>query len=310
MKILITGGAGYIGTELTYELMKHAEQISEIIIYDNLSRANYNLFIGMNKLIPGKVKLVNADLLDTRKLRKAISGVDIVYHLAAKVTTPFSDHNPHLFEQINHWGTAELVYALEDSPVKKFIFTSSVSVYGSSQQMVDIDSPANPSTFYGISKLRGEEHVSRLFKKMPTYILRLGNVYGYSKSMRFDAVINRFMFDAHFHKRITINGNGDQHRAFIHVDKTANLLANLGVKDDLKPGHYDLVEDNLSINYIADALLDLYPGLEMLFVNQHMQLRDLRVQPNESVNKLIDIPVRSLKEVLSSFRDNFSFSDQ
>jgi UDP-glucose 4-epimerase len=107
MKILITGGAGYIGTELTYELMKHADRIDEIIIYDNLSRGNYNLFIGLSKLPEGKVRFIQGDLLDTRKLRKALKGVDVVYHLAAKVSTPFADQNPHLFEQINHWGTAE-----------------------------------------------------------------------------------------------------------------------------------------------------------------------------------------------------------
>lgn len=307
MKILITGGAGYIGTELTYELLKHIDLIDEIIIYDNLSRGNYNLFIGLSKLHAAKVRFIQGDLLDTRKLRKALKGIDVVYHLAAKATTPFADQNPHLFEQVNHWGTAELVYALEDQPVKKLIYTSSVSVYGSSGEMVDIDSPIDPKTFYGISKLRGEEHVNRLFPKMPTYVLRLGNVYGYSKSMRFDAVINRFMFDANFHRRITINGNGEQHRAFIHIDKTANLLANIVVKDALKPGRYDLVEDNLSINHIADTLLDLYPGLEMLFVNQHMHLRDLKVRPNPIVNSQIDIPVRTLKQVLTNFKEGFSF---
>lgn len=304
MRILITGGAGYIGTELTYELSKRAE-VSEIIVYDNLSRGNYNLFIGHSKL--EKVKFVQGDLLDTRKLKKNLKGVEVVIHLAAIVTTPFSDQNPHLFEQVNHWGTAELVYAIEESEVKKFIYTSSVSVYGSSKEEVDVDSPINPKTFYGISKMRGEEHAHRIINKIPTYILRLGNVYGYSKSMRFDAVINRFMFDAHFKNRITINGNGEQYRSFIHVDKTANLLANISVTDKLKAGRYDLVEDNLSVNYIADRLKDIYPDLEMIFVNQHMNLRDLKVKPNKSVNELFDIRVRTLLEVLTEFKKNFTF---
>lgn len=307
MKILITGGAGYIGTELTSALLQENPAIEEIIIYDNLSRPNYNLFIGRHDFPKGKIKFIQGDLLDSRKLKKALKNTDIVFHLAAKVSTPFADQNPHLFEQVNHWGTAELVYALEESPVKKVIYSSSVSVYGSSSEMVDVDSPINPKTFYGISKMRGEEHIQRLFDKMPTYILRLGNVYGYSKSMRFDAVINRFMFDAQFHKRITINGNGEQHRAFIHIDKTANLLSKIALTNEIKPGRYDLVEDNLSVNYIADALLDIYPGLEMIFVNQHMKLRDLKVRPNTVINEKIDIPVRTLREVLNVFKENFSF---
>ena len=71
MRILITGGAGYIGTELAYELEKNLA-VSEIVIYDNLSRGNYNLFIGVNKFASGKMRFVKGDLLDTRKLKKEL----------------------------------------------------------------------------------------------------------------------------------------------------------------------------------------------------------------------------------------------
>lgn len=305
MKVLITGGAGYIGTELAYELEK-LNDIEEIIIYDNLSRGNYNLLIGHKKF--GKnVTLIQGDLLDTRMLKKALIGVDVVYHLAAKVTTPFADQNPHLFEQVNHWGTAELVYAIEESDVKKLIYISSASVYGASSEEVDVDSPINPKTFYGISKMRGEEHVSRLFDATTdTYIIRCGNVYGYSKSMRFDSVINRFIFDANYKHRISINGDGEQHRSFIHIDKTANILAKI-VEGKLKEGRYDLVENNLSINYIADTLKELYPNMEMLYVNQQLKLRELKVKPNEVINSLTDIETRSLKQVLTEFKEAFTF---
>jgi UDP-glucose 4-epimerase len=69
----------------------------------------------------------------------------------------------HVYEQVNHWGTAELVYAVEESNVKKFIYTSSSGVYGSSSGAVDETTIPNPKTFYAISKLRGEEHVRRPF---------------------------------------------------------------------------------------------------------------------------------------------------
>ena len=305
MKILITGGAGYIGTELAYELEKNSA-VSEIIIYDNLSRENYNLFIGDGKFTSGKVHFVKGDLLDTHKLKKELKDIDVVYHLAAKVSTPFADQDPHAFEQTNHWGTAELVYAVEVSKVKKFIYTSSSSVYGASSDEVDADSPVNPRTFYGISKMRGEEHVSRLFDKMETYILRCGNVYGYNKSIRFDSVINKFMFDANSTGRIAINGNGNQHRSFIHIDKTANLLGKL-TTNTLKSGRYDLNEDTLEINYIAEILKKIYPELEMIFVNQHLKLRELKVKPNIIVNSLIDIEVRTLQQVLEDFKAAFTF---
>ena len=305
MKILITGGAGYIGTELTYELEKNSK-VNEIIIYDNLSRGNLNLFIGQSKL-SNKIKFIQGDILDTRLLKQTLKDIDIVYHLAAKVTTPFADQNAHFFEQVNHWGTAELVYAIEESNVKQFIYTSSASVYGASSKKADENSTPNPRTFYGISKLRGEEHVNRLLvKNAKTYIIRCGNIYGYSKSMRLDSVINKFMFDANFKKRITIEGDGEQHRSFIHIDKTSNILSNL-IFSNLEQGVYDLVEDNLSINHIANTYKTIYPDLEMIFINQQLKMRELKVFPNDKINALTNIPTRTLLEVLQDFKKEFSF---
>ena len=108
MNILITGGAGYLGTELV-KLLAKAEQVASIVIYDNLDKSSNNLFLGHT--LPGKerIKFVHGDLLDSRKLRKTLDGVDVVFHLAAKVTTPFANNDPHFFEQVNNWGTAELV---------------------------------------------------------------------------------------------------------------------------------------------------------------------------------------------------------
>ncbi len=305
MNILITGGAGYIGTELTYELEKNP-LVKEIIIYDNLSRGNINLFIGQSKL-SNKIKFIQGDILDTRLLKQTLKGIDVVYHLAAKVTTPFASQNAHFFEQINHWGTAEMVYAIEESNVKQFIYTSSASVYGASHQDVDENTIPNPKTFYGLSKLRGEEHVNRLMaKNTEAYIIRCGNIYGYSKSMRFDSVINKFMFDSNFKKRISVEGDGEQYRSFIHIDKTANILSKL-IFSDLDQGIYDLVEDNLSINHIADTLKSIYPELEMIFINQQLKMRELKVKPNKKINALTDIPARTLLEVLQTFKKEFCF---
>ncbi len=305
MKILITGGAGYIGTELTYELEKNPK-VKEIIIYDNLSRGNINLFIGKTKF-SSKIKFIQGDILDTRLLKQALKGIDVVYHLAAKVTTPFADQNAHFFEQVNHWGTAELVYAIEESDVKQVIYTSSASVYGASSQEADENTLPNPRTFYGISKLRGEEHINRLMSKtVKTYIVRCGNIYGYSKSMRFDSVINKFMFDANFKNRIAIQGDGEQHRSFIHIDKTANILANL-IFSNLEQGVYDLVEDNLTINHIANTFKTLYSDLESISINQQLKMRELKVKPNIKINALTNISTRTLLEVLTTFKKEFSF---
>lgn len=305
MKILITGGAGYIGNELVFELLKDTS-VEEIIIYDNLSRRNYNLFLDTRNE-PRKVSFIRGELLDSRKLRQVLKNIDVVYHLAAKVSTPLASENSHLFEQINHWGTAELVYAVEDSPVQKFVYLSTTSVYGASELMINVDTPPDPKTFYGSSKLRGESHVERLFGKMNAWIIRAGNVYGYSPSVRFDAVINRFMFEANFIGRIQITGNGRQQRAFVHVDKVVNMLANL-LHHELPAGIYNFSEHNISIEHIAKVIKEIYPSLDMIFVNQHLVMREIKVLKDERIMPLISLPAVSFKEELERFRDKFSFS--
>ena len=307
MKVLVTGGAGYMGTELINLLVSN-EAVEKVIVYDNLSRLNYNLFLGLKLQRYPKLVFVKGELLDSRSLKKALKDIDVVFHMAAKVTTPFAVSDSHAYEQVNHWGTAELVYAVEESSsVKKFIYTSSTGVYGSSDKPADESVEPNPKTFYAISKFRGEEHVRRLMNKMETYILRCGNVYGYSKSMRFDSVINKFVFEANFNKILTVQGNGKQSRSFIHVDLTAKALNNL-LSSKLPSGTYNLVERSIKVFDIVDDLKQLIPELEFIFINQHLTLHELNVLPNTLVNKSLGISnPNSLKEELREFLSRFSF---
>lgn len=306
MKVLITGGAGYLGTELVKFLTKNSS-IKEIVAYDNLSRNNFNLFLGHKMENHPKVRLVVGDILDSRSLRKELKGVDVVYHLAANVTTPFSNMDPHFFEQVNHWGTAELVYAIEESEVKKVIYTSSASVYGASKQFVNEGSIPNPRTFYGISKMRGEEHIMRLNEQMETYILRCGNVYGYSRSMRFDAVINKFVFEANFNRRVSINGKGSQSRPFIHINNITKVLSDI-IFCGAPSGTYNVVGKNLAVLDIVDALKGIYPDLEFSFVNQHLNLREINVDPRSKLEEYLTIlHDGDLKQDLINFKERFSF---
>ncbi len=306
MNVLITGGAGYIGTVLTKNLVKYRE-IDKIIVYDNLSRKNYNLFLGQRLPNAGKVQLMVGDILDLRKLKKALKEVDIVFHLAARVSTPFANVDADFHEQVNHWGTAELVSAIEESEVDKFIFTSSTSVYGASDDFISEDHIPDPKTFYGISKLRGEEHVKRLQKKRNALILRCANVYGFSRSMRFDAVINKFMFDANFSNRIQIHGDGRQFRAFIHVNILIKVLIE-SMFNDVPSGTYNIVDRNLQILDVVEILKEIYPSLEFIFINQHLKLRQMKVNRESALRQYVNFEnPHTLKEELLDFKTRFSF---
>lgn len=306
MKILVTGGAGYLGTEIV-PLLASREDVTEVVVFDNLSRGNYNFFLGTRIAGAEKVRFLNGDLLDSRTLRKELKGVNTVVHLAAKVLTPFANIDSHFFEQNNHWGTAELVYAVESSEVEHFVYASSSSVYGASDEMVTEQTDPQPGTFYGISKLRGEEHVQRLAGKRKTWILRCGNVYGYNKSMRFDAVINKFLFDAHFRGRISIHGNGKQSRAFIHVREAAKVFSQIAF-EQVPTGTYNLVNRNIQILDIVDVLKELYPDLEFIFMNQHLTMRNLEVEPQSELRKYLDYaPGMTFAEEMRQFRDRLAF---
>jgi UDP-glucose 4-epimerase len=117
--------------------------------------------------VPGNnVRFIQADILDSRSLRKYMEGMDVVIHLAAKVETPFVDQNAHDFEQPNHWGTAAVVCTAEEVGVKRLMYLSSQSVYGQGE-VTTTDHPSVPSSNYSSSKIRGEDHVMRLMEKIP-----------------------------------------------------------------------------------------------------------------------------------------------
>lgn len=310
MKVLVTGGAGYIGAELVYQLSLD-EQISEIVVYDNLSNGNENLFISTShKIRSGLVRFIYGDLLDSRKLNKALNGVEVVYHLAAKVASLFRNEDSHVFEQTNNWGTSELVMAVEEhSTIKKFVYLSSMGVYGSSSkdQPVDENSDANPKSFYGISKMRGENHVKRLMNKMDTYIIRSANVYGYSPTIRFESVINKFLFDSNFNNRIQIHGSGKQSRTFVHVSKLVSVLTQL-LSKNVPSDTYNVGDVSSSILDLVDVFKETFPELEFIFINQHLQMRNLEMNTDNKIKQFVDMPEADLRTEVQHFKaNNFSF---
>jgi len=274
MKILITGGAGYVGCSLVQNLVQR-DDVSDIIIYDNLSTKNYNLFTSIEA--NSKIRFLIADILDNYTLRKALEDIDVVYHLAAVVHNPESDIESHTFEQVNHWGSALVVDEVSKSNVRKLIYVSTSYVYGQQAGPIDEGSQTNPNSFYAYSKLRGEEQIDRLPENIDSYIIRSGSVFGYNSCCRFDVVVNKLIFEAKYYGKVAIHGNGEQIRPFVHVSSLAAHLS--GILDNtVEVGISNLVDYNLSINDVVQELKTISPELEYSYVNQHIQMGDILIR--------------------------------
>ncbi|HUR30335.1 MAG TPA: NAD-dependent epimerase/dehydratase family protein, partial [Saprospiraceae bacterium] len=151
-----------------------------------------------------------------------------------------------------------------------------------------------------------ERQLSILNNNRKLFILRSGNVYGYNPSYRIDAVVNRFLFQANFMGKITINGSGDQHRSFIHVDKLVHAIVQL-IEGVVEPGIFNLVEHNQTINNIAASIKNLYPGLDLIYANHNVRMKDLLTVTPCKIWSTVHLPVRSFQEELLDFKTHFSF---
>jgi len=303
MRILVTGGAGYIGNELVYRLSAEPG-VTEILVYDNLCKGNYNLFTGLRKVPGNNLRFMQADILDSRSLQRAMQGIDIVIHLAARVETPYADQNAHDFEQTNHWGTAEVVYSAEDAGIKRFIYLSSQSVYGQGN-ITSADDPLAPTSYYSLSKMRGEEHVLRLMEKIPVQLIRCANVYGYSKNLRVETMVNQFIFDAHFSNRVAIHGNPEHTTTHISVYRVVETLARM-IRRDMDSDAYNLAHRAMSTIELVDALREIYPALETIYVDQHIPLHDLTIECDSRLRGLLPGDT-TMVEDLVKFRELFTF---
>jgi UDP-glucose 4-epimerase len=286
-------------------LLEALGQLDSITIYDNLSRRNYSFFTEAS-FGHKPVKFIPGDILDGRTLQQALEGIDCVVHLAAKVTTPFADADAHSFDQVNHWGSAQLAYAIEKSNVSRIIYMSSISVYGTHAEAIDEHAAPNPQSFYGRSKWEGEKQLNVLDRDREVFILRSGNVYGYNPSYRIDAVVNRFLFQANFLGKITINGSGDQHRSFIHVNKVAEAATSI-IDGHVTPGIYNLVEHNLTINEIASQIQSLYPKLDIIHANYNIRMKDVLTVLPCQIWSQIPLTQASFESELLDFKSCFSF---
>ena len=245
-EILVTGGAGYLGSHLVELLLKENYKVR---VLDNLSFGDNALKILKKKY---KFEFVKGDIRDLRIVLNSMEGCDAVVHLAGIVGDPASKLDPIQSTEINYLSTKLVVDAASYFQIKQFLFASTCSVYGASNnQLLSEQSKLNPVSIYAKTKLKSEEIILENQKNLSPTILRAGTLFGYSNRMRFDLVINLFAAQALLQHKITIEG-GNQWRPFVHVkDAAFAYFLALEKKRGTAKGIFNLGSDNLN-NTISD----------------------------------------------------------
>jgi UDP-glucose 4-epimerase len=226
--ILVTGGAGYIGSHIVEQLVK--KSFLNIFIVDDLST-------GHKRLISKKANFIKANINKTQLIKKIIlkNKIDTIIHLAAKTIVTESEKKPKLYYNVNVLGTRSLLNAAKNSSVKNFLFSSTAAVYGSKIRFVNENSRTLPDSVYGKTKLQAEHLVKKEFKKN-YIILRYFNVVGASPSKKI-GLINKYgqlfkNFAVEILKKkpkLNVYGNdyntadGTCIRDFIHVSDLADI---------------------------------------------------------------------------------------
>ena len=225
MKYLVTGGAGFIGSNIARRLL---EQGHEVRILDNFSsghRGNIASFVD-------NVEVINGDIRDYWTVLKAVRGIDYILHQAALPSVPRSVANPLTSNATNVDGTLNLLEAARHAGVKKFVMASSSSVYGESEELPKHEAMApNPLSPYAVTKLTNENYCRVYWElyNFPTCSLRYFNVFGQYQDPRseYAAVVPKFITRLLNGEQPIVFGDGEQSRDFTHIDNAvqANILA-------------------------------------------------------------------------------------
>jgi nucleoside-diphosphate-sugar epimerase len=254
-KLLITGGAGYIGSQLVKNALQSNLLINvldsvepDYLNFDFLKHLNINYYAG--------------SLTDETILKRCTENVDYIIHLAGISDGRAGKSNPELTKQINIDTLKKLLVISKGAGVKKFVFASTMGVYGNAYKIpLTEDLPLNPIDPYSESKAIGEQLVQNAnTASFATICMRIAMVYGVSDKMKFDFIVNRLTIDALQKKVITIIG-GDQKRPQIHIDDLCDLFIE-SLKMDMKLFDnqcYNVVGQNPSINDIIFDILSQLP---------------------------------------------------
>lgn len=314
--VLVTGGAGYIGSRLIHDLaLDPAFNDCLIRIYDNLQRETYRSLLDLPA--QGRYQFIEGDILDSAGLSLAMRDVWAVVHLAAIVRTPLAFGPPGWVEQVNHWGTAAVGRAAAEAGVAHLVYTSSAAIYGPVEGVVGTADPSprpfdeeavpRPLGPYAESKLRGERELRALqeARRLQVTILRLGSVFGWAPAVRFDAVANRLAYLAGVHRPLTVYGSGEQRRPLLHVaDASRAIRFALLHADQMAGSVYNMVGENARVLDVVTALQTLQPAAQVRFTEQDVLTHLSFAVDGSRLNGLGWYPQVSLEAGLAELLDH------
>lgn len=287
-KILIVGGAGYLGSVLVRQLL---DRDYIVRVLDNLTYGDQ----GIKELYNHpRFKFIKGDMRDIQTLVESVKDMDAVIHLAAIVGDPASAINPEKTIEINYLATKTLAEVCKYSQINRFIFASTCSVYGASptpETKIDENSELNPVSLYAEMKNKSEEALLEISDEnfKPT-IFRMATLYGLSPRMRFDLVVNILTIKAIKEKKFTIFG-GKQWRPLLHVKDAANAYIKCLEQSIHKSGkeifNVGSNTENYQIIDVGKKVKEIIPRAEMEIDKENVDKRDYNVS-FDKVKRILD----------------------
>ncbi len=254
-KVLVTGGAGFIGSNLVSRLIENGHSV---IVFDNLSSGKLeNLHSVRNK---PNFHFMQGDILNEAALHKAFRGVDTIMHLAALIDISASITDPSKTNEVNATGTLNMLQAAtKANTVNRFIFASSTAVYGDTEILpIKETAPPKPISPYAASKIAGEAYCNAFARchGLNTVALRFFNVYGpRNEKSPYSGVITKFLRQALNCETLTVYGDGKQTRDFIHINDIVDALVLALEAKDVDGEVFNVCTGTpTSINKLVDTL--------------------------------------------------------